>query len=286
VVAGECSSLNPTSCDIRTEAECNSSLGRVLGWDPEITTQPVNCQTACPCEPSTGACCDTRYGSCTNNITRADCSQWYHVWSADVQCVDAQCVQRGTCCTVSGETVVCNDNRTLSQCNAAGGVWRPGLRCSDPAACTDLPGSCCLPSGICRDSAGTGGEPSITPVECVNLGGQWQNYAMCSTRNCGDGPYGACCVPGNCYQATQSQCAVGNGVWTQGASCSDEGLCEEPCGCTYDCLYNSALNSWSWELVDSSRCGEGDCEGTCEYPESPCIAGTQSVNTLCVRSPD
>jgi hypothetical protein len=169
------------------------------------------------------------------------------------------------------------------QCTNIGGTWQPAMRCTEFGVCSGAIGSCCLPSGICRDTSGSGGEPAITPSGCLNLGGIWQSNVLCNTRNCTPAPLGACCLPGDCFQATNANCDISGGVWHLGASCSEPGLCDVPCGCQYNCQYNDALNSWTWVLSAASRCGTGECPGSCNFPQTPCIAGTaQSAYVPCV----
>ena len=99
----------------------------------------------------------------------------------------------------------------------------------DPCEC----GACCT-EGTC--------ESNQTEFYCEDGGtffdektvaGSWQGVGTdCDPNPCPEPPVGACCHTvflGNCFAATQNECAQIGGVWKEGASCED-GCDEAQCG--------------------------------------------------------
>ncbi len=137
--------------------------------------------------------------------------------------------------------------------------------------CGELPGACCLPSGACE---------YVTPTQCGEVGGEFQEVGQsCAAAECPQ-PLGACCFEstGGCLNMTMPNCDLAGGAWggpdtscatyvcfPSGACCLADGTCadeQSPTGC-------SALDGTF--MGDGSACAGVECPapaGAC------CIAVT------------
>lgn len=267
--------LPDDTCEILTEQNCLSQGGDYRGED----TTCVACEGAC-CLPSggctdaetptscgqaggvfqgpgtncasiecLGACCQLG-GACLDS-TLEGCDSISGTWQGpDTQCAQFSCPTTGACCLGDGG---CVDDQTLQDCDAAGGVLKPGQVCFD-APCV---GACCVPSsGFCDDrleancsaipgavwlgpdSACTGPSQDACPTaaccmsdgscvddnepNCLALGGLYMDGESCATADCPD-PIGACCYSNDtCLEEIEATCLGFGGTWMgAGTICPD-----------------------------------------------------------------
>lgn len=120
------------------------------------------------------ACCNEATGVCRDILPPESCfsNEVEHVGTF-CQFINCQIVT-GACC--NDATSGCANGVAEANCQGANQRFAPGQTCAQltpPCGTTGL-GACCLPSGLCSE---------LTPVECTNAGGDW-NQGTCGTVLC------------------------------------------------------------------------------------------------------
>ncbi len=126
---GSCCDRGPDAggaCTEVLQAECPESAQ--VTW-----TKGQSCAEAA-CAETTGACCNTLEGTCTDGILSANCAGDQRVWTKGSDCAQVSCnAVLGACCDTGSEnpTIASCSQTTQAECNCAKCGWTKLASCDD-----------------------------------------------------------------------------------------------------------------------------------------------------------
>ncbi|MCP3905825.1 MAG: hypothetical protein GY715_19545 [Planctomycetes bacterium] len=161
----------------------------------------------------------------------------------------------GACCISSS----CAADTTVSDCDAAGGVFQgDGSTCS-PNPCVSGSGGCCIEC-TCFETS---------PTNCASLGGTYAgNGSPCTTQFCA--PCGACCFGDqSCNNVdTEQDCSAAGGAWQGMFSSCGSVTCPEV-GTNDDCGFPTVAAATSSTALNNSVATPPRDDGGPGDPELP-----------------
>jgi len=158
-----------------------------------------------------------------------------------------------------------------------GGTKLP-CQCEHPAGsgtiidCIDIPTGCCD-----FDDGGDMCNAPITEAACTDLDGDWKENTPCDGTRCSDaGPVGCCIADSGCTDVTEEVCG-GTGDWTEGEECNIVRTCG-PVGCCQQeptiCSESNEIDCLG-EWTQGATCSaSGSCDemilGCCVFGPNDC----------------
>ncbi len=211
--------LPDQTCQISNWYDCAFVLSGTYQGDG-TTCDEVNCN------PPSGACCTAELDCVI--ATEDECHGWYGGnWLGEgMTCDDIECAPfEGACCVPSFGCF----QSSPSECQTEGGEFLGvGVACSIDVCQSSVPfGACCLSVDICI--------PVIAHWACLSFEGTWAGPGVACEASLCDALASACCVDGECYTVSDSECAAMGGVyfWT-GEGCDEVDCSDQEAACCID----------------------------------------------------
>ncbi len=249
--------FSDATCQVLTPWACSALEGT------SMTGHPMCELDLCIGYLPTGACCDTAWGVCTDDVAEADCVVGGGVYVGDnTVCAvspEVTCPGFSACCWSNG---ACEEKKTRDWCEERDGDYLgDGITCVD---CEDQRGACCTDTGLCL---------FILEEACDAMTTGPDEYFQGIGVECDPCIKGACCLPdGGCEVRRSDRCTpdVEPGVIYGG----DDEECD-PGACTRGvcCKPNETC-----ENTVASMCTAIDDEF---HPSLACEAGTCFVGACC-----